>query len=118
MFQVGQRVVCIDDQGWPSDVHDLYIALPKKDSVYTVRNVELGINTLTGEEGEICIHLQELRNPLHRGVGGKPGRERGFRCERFAPLEEDTDVVTNSEEDGLYTPAYKEVPSVRELVEV
>ena len=40
---VGQKVVCVDDkfEDW---VHQFYTALPKKDTVYVIREVKIGVN--------------------------------------------------------------------------
>lgn len=85
-MQVGQHVVCINDdfEAW---VHEYYDQLPAKGKVYTIRAVSLGRGTLVGSEmAEVKLLLQELHNPTdphHKG-----GDELGFRSDRFAPLEE------------------------------
>lgn len=98
MFQQGQRVVCIDDSFEPW-VFDLFKALPKKNSIYTVRSVKPGRSnpqflvdedanlTIGGAEYDILLLLEELINPddPHSSIQ----QELGFRAERFAPLEED-----------------------------
>jgi hypothetical protein len=92
---VGQKVVCIDD-AFPPEVAQFYTALPKKDSVYVIRQVSLGVNHL-GEPGEVCLHLVGLNNPRSNKP---PFPERGFNSERFRPLEEmkeetrDREVIT------------------------
>ncbi len=43
---------------------------------------------LTGEEGEIAVYLIEITGPLNAH-----GIERGFRAERFAPLQTIEDEV-------------------------
>ena len=99
MFQVGQRVVCINDDFEPW-VYDLYRSLPKKDQIYTVRAVGVGRSNptfavnddaeikLTGAEFDMLILLKELINPDDPHSSVK--QELGFRAERFAPLQEDT----------------------------
>lgn len=98
MFQVGQRVVCVDDDFAPW-VYDLFTALPKKDKVYTVRAVSVGRSNpkfvvnddaeiqMTEAEFDLMILLEELNNPNdpHSSVE----QELGFRSERFAPLQEE-----------------------------
>ena len=94
---VGQKVVCVDDKFAPG-IARFYTALPKKDVVYVIRNVCVGVN-LQGEPGEVCLYLIGLNNPRSTVP---PFPERGFNSERFRPLEElkmethqtDEDVVT------------------------
>lgn len=105
MFQTGQKVVCINDQFEPW-VYDLYRALPKKGRTYTVRALSVGRSNpkfsvnedaeikLTDAEFDILLLLKELQNPDDPHSSVK--QELGFRSERFAPLEEDTE----EEEEG------------------
>lgn len=71
MFEVGQKVVCIAD-GWDAP-HGLN--LPKKDSVYTVRELRFG---------GIAILLVEVRNEVRRVFAGD--LEAAFASEGFRPL--------------------------------
>jgi len=80
----GQKVVCIDDK-FPLGIEKFYVALPKKDVTYVVRDVSLGVN-FQGQEGEIAITLVGLHNPKSTTP---PFPERGFKAERFRPLEDD-----------------------------
>ena len=82
----GQKVVCINDH-FPLEVIPFYVRLPVKGTVYTVRDVMLGV-TLAGEEGQIAITLEEIRNPVVPQQSGG-AIERGFLAERFAPLQDD-----------------------------
>ncbi|MCB1231757.1 MAG: hypothetical protein KDN19_15920 [Verrucomicrobiae bacterium] len=98
MFQNGQRIVCINDDFEPW-VFDLYRALPKRNSIYTVREMKVGRSnpqfvidddanlTIGHAEYDILLLLEELHNPddPHSSIQ----QELGFRAERFAPLEED-----------------------------
>lgn len=105
MFQTGQKVVCINDQFEPW-VYDLYQSLPKKGRTYTVRALSVGRSNpkfsvnedaeikLTDAEFDILLLLKELQNPDDPHSSVK--QELGFRSERFAPLEEDTE----EEEEG------------------
>ncbi|MEM6279792.1 MAG: hypothetical protein AAF491_11075 [Verrucomicrobiota bacterium] len=102
MYQTGQRVVCIDDSFEPW-VYDLFKALPKKDSVYTVRSVKPGRSnpqflvdddanlSIGAAEYDILLLLEELVNPNdpHSSIE----QELGFRAERFAPLQEDLEEM-------------------------
>lgn len=106
MFQTGQRVVCINDQFDPW-VYDLFKALPRKNSIYTVRALRPGRSNpnfvvddeanlkLTGAEFDILLLLDELINPNdpHSSVP----QELGFRAERFAPLQEDLEEMKRVE---------------------
>ena len=93
MFATGQKVACVDDQ-FPLGIEKLYTALPKKDVVYTVRDVMPGVS-LKNTEGEVAIYLVELVNPAN-----PHGIEYGFNAERFAPLETDEDEAEAWREEG------------------
>lgn len=80
MFLSNQRVVCVDGR-FPLGIEKLYGELPKEGSVYTIRDIVPGIG-LTGDEGEVAVYLCEIKGPLNAH-----GIERGFRAERFAPLQ-------------------------------
>ena len=106
MFQTGQKVVCINDDFEPW-VYDLYRALPKKGRIYTVRAVGVGRSNpkftvdddakiqMKEAEFDILILLQELLNPDDPHSSVK--QELGFRSERFAPLQEDTEEAREHE---------------------
>ncbi len=118
MFQTGQRVACINDDFDPW-VYDLFKALPKKDSIYTVRAVRPGRSnprfsvdddaklSIDHAEFDILILLEELVNPNdpHSTIE----QELGFRAERFAPLQEDLEereevaVISASGEKEIQT---------------
>lgn len=67
----------------------LYLSLPKKDQIYVIRNVVLGVNWKS-EPGEVCLYLVGLNNPRS---SKPPFPERGFNSERFRPLHEDEDTA-------------------------
>ena len=81
-YGIGDKVVCVDDK-FPPDISKLYDALPVKDSTYVVRDVRLGINLTM--EGDVSVLLIGLVNPK---ADSKANLERGFRADRFRPLEE------------------------------
>ena len=81
-YGVGDKVVCVDDK-FPPDISKLYTALPVKDSTYVVRDIRLGINLTM--EGDVSVLLVGLVNPK---ADSKANLERGFRADRFRPLEE------------------------------
>jgi hypothetical protein len=93
MFTNGQKIICIDDSFDPS-VSRLYINLPKKDQVYVVRDMCVGIG-FDLQEGEICVYLVGMKNPPSNVP---PYPERGFKVERFAPLETNTEIEYNHQE--------------------
>jgi hypothetical protein len=99
MFITGQKVVCVDDH-FPLGIEKFYTALPKKDVVYVVRGTTVGIG-VDGTEGEICVYLVGLLNPCSKTP---PHRERGFKAERFRPLDalEESEVEQESEEIGVF----------------
>ncbi len=86
MFLTGQHVVCVDGH-FPLGIEKYYTALPKEGKSYVVRGTAPGLS-LKHEEGEIAVYLVGLVNPTS---SKSPFRERGFKCERFRPLEELTD---------------------------
>ena len=80
MFEINQKVVCVDDR-FPDGIHDIYNALPRKGSIYTVRDIVPGITF--GMNGTAALYLHELVNhPNQHGI------EPGFVLSRFAELEE------------------------------
>ena len=83
MFVTNQKVVCInaDFDGW---VKNFYTALPEKDKVYVVRGMAPAINERLEDEG-VCVYLVGLQNPCSNKP---PHRERGFKVDRFRPLDE------------------------------
>ena len=81
-YGIGDKVVCVDDK-FPPDISKLYDALPVKDSTYVVRDIRLGINLTL--EGDVSVLLIGLVNPK---ADSKAGLERGFRADRFRPLQE------------------------------
>jgi hypothetical protein len=91
-FNIGDKVVCVDDK-FPPDISKLYDALPVKDTTYVVRDIRLGINLTL--EGDVSVLLIGLVNPK---ADSKANLERGFRADRFRPLEELQNEKTASKE--------------------
>lgn len=90
MFDLGARVVCIDDK-FPQGIYDIYNALPKKGKVYHVRDV---VPAQTFGLKETCaILLEELPNNPN-----KYGIEPGFLSGRFREVEEDKERKAHFEE--------------------
>ena len=100
MFSPGQKVACVDDQ-FPLGIEKLYRALPRKDVIYTVRDLIPGVS-LSNHEGEVAVYLVELVNSANRH-----GIEYGFNAERFAPLEtaEDEQEMYVEQEEPELAPA-------------
>jgi hypothetical protein len=85
MFVTGQKVVCIDDKV-PASVRALYTCWIKEGQVYVVRHVASGTAPMEmGLTDEIRVLLIGVVNPMN-----SQGDERGFRAERFKPLQEIT----------------------------
>jgi hypothetical protein len=81
-MQIGSKVVCIDDS-FPEEIEKIYTELPKKDEIYTVRDMILGKN-FNGEEGEVAILLNEISNPMMEELSI---HEPAFKQERFREVE-------------------------------
>lgn len=94
MFLPNQKVVCVDGK-FPIGIEQLYTELPKEGSTYTIRDIVPGVG-LTGEEGEIAVYLIEIKGPLNAH-----GIERGFRADRFAPLQTIEDEVEEEVSLGM-----------------
>lgn len=119
MFKIGQQVVCINDDFEPW-VYDLYRSLPKKGKIYTVRafgvgrsNPKFEINDdaeikMTGAEFDLLLLLKELLNPDDPHSSAK--QELGFRAERFAPLQEETEEEEEGELIGVGTQKHEWEP--------
>jgi hypothetical protein len=94
-YGIGDKVVCVDDK-FPPDIGKLYDALPVKDTTYVVRDIRLGINLTL--EGDVSVLLVGLVNPK---ADSKAGLERGFRADRFRPLQDlrEKQTATNAVEE-------------------
>lgn len=101
MFLPGQKVVCVDDV-FPDAIKKYYWKLPVKGVTYTVRDLVPGIDPC-GAPGEMCVYLVELLNPCS---DKPPYPERGFKAERFRPLE------TDDETAGATAEVTEELPAV------
>ena len=100
----GQKVACVDDN-FPLGIEKLYQALPKKDEIYTVRDLVPGVS-LNNSEGETAIYLVELVNPSN-----SHGIEYGFNAERFAPLETDDETLAEEVPEETYIEEHELVPA-------
>ena len=87
MFNVGQKVVLVDDQ-WPETVKQLYLQLPLLDNVYVVRAVRVGVKA-----DELIMDMRRVLEPSLLLVGlynpaNNLGVEAGFAAHRFRSLDE------------------------------
>lgn len=99
----GQKVVCVDDTFMPW-ARLIYKHLPKKGSVYQIREVYLGRKKMIGGDGEVGLLLEGMNNPPD--PTHKDKQEPGFSSERFVPLEElPPEEVEESLEIGELVPA-------------
>jgi hypothetical protein len=108
MFDVGQKVVCINDD-FSATIRHIYKQLPLKDEIYTVRDVRIGRSQVTSGGGgsndvSYLILLQELHNPDDPYMAEGAAEEMGFRSDRFAPLEELEDSEYAEEEEPFAMP--------------
>lgn len=99
-FEIGKKVVCVDDQ-FEDWVLKLYTALPKKDAVYVIRDVRIGVAFAGGARtGAVSVLLVGMVNPL---ADSKAKLERGFNAERFRILEEIQQENAEAAEDEKLT---------------
>jgi hypothetical protein len=87
MFNVGQKVVLVDDK-WPESVKQLYLQLPVRDTVYVVRAVRVGVKA-----DELIMDMRRVLEPSLLLVGiynptNNLGVEAGFAARRFRTLDE------------------------------
>ena len=87
MFNVGQKVVLVDDK-WPESVKQLYLRLPVLETVYVVRAVLVGVRAdeLIMDMRRVLeqsILLVSIYNPANN-----LGVEAGFAASRFRALDE------------------------------
>jgi hypothetical protein len=100
MFFKNQKVVCIDDTF--GSLKQFYTALPEKDKVYVVRGMAPAVSITAGvKQDDLAVYLVGLHNPCS---STPPHRERGFRCERFRPLDEAPVEETFTEAKPAYVP--------------
>jgi len=100
MFVVGQKVVCIDDK-FPVWAVKLYTQLPRRDVIYTIRQIVLGQSLQVDTNKfdiDVVIYLQDIYNP--NDPNAKIPIELGFKQERFAPLNE-VEAFQEIEEEEL-----------------
>jgi len=80
MFDLNTKVVCIDDI-FPPGINDIMSALPRKGSIYTVRDVVPGIEWELKETAAVLL-VELVNKPNRHGI------EPGFHVSRFRELEE------------------------------
>ena len=87
MFNVGQKVVLVDDK-WTETVKQLYLQLPVLETVYVVRAVRVGVRAdelimdmrRVLEQSLLLVSIYNPTNNL--------GVEAGFAASRFRALDE------------------------------
>jgi len=79
-FHVGQRVVCVDDEGFKRPAFYGCEIFPVKDNIYTIRQIA------PSPEGEAGFHLFEIVNKPRAYLIGCV--EPYFLARRFRPLQE------------------------------
>ena len=87
MFQVGQRVVCVNDS-FDARQRATIPNLPVRDETYTVRDAFRVTRNGTAA-GIWAVHLRELDNPDLPHPSGLGTFEPSFAAARFAPQAED-----------------------------
>ena len=97
MFNVGQKVVLVDDK-WPESVRQLYLQLPVLDTVYVIRAVRVGVKA-----DELIMDMRRVLEPSVLLIGlvnpvNKLGVEAGFAAHRFRALD-DLKTKTTAEEE-------------------
>jgi hypothetical protein len=101
MFEVGQKVVCVDDD-FSADTTEFHQLLPSKDEIYTVRDVMPGLDRdqsiSTGQKQvTYAVLVEEIINPVPEGWHHEPA----FASRRFAELQENTETDSIKEEEPL-----------------
>jgi len=87
MFEIGQKVVCVDGK-FPDSVLQIYLQLPIEDKVYVGRDVRPGVN-----EDVLLMDMHVKHEPSLLLIGlynpcNNRGIEAGFSATRFRSLEE------------------------------
>lgn len=94
MYDVGDKVVCVNDVGFPLALKpEFYADFPQEGKVYTIRDIypSHGGN---GQPNGMAVYLVEITNPANAH-----GIENGYAPERFKPLEEVKQTKTKKKED-------------------
>ena len=86
-YEVGSKVVCVDDTYDLSDPLIRRLSKPKKDVTYTIREIDSPM-----------LLLEEIVNPeIPIDMGGFViNQEPGFHQNRFAPLHDNRDEMTDA----------------------
>jgi hypothetical protein len=113
MFDKGQRLSCINDD-FSATIRRLYTQLPKRDHIYTVRDVRIGrLNVTSGSKGgnavSFLVLLEERHNPDDPYMREGASEEMGFRSDRFAPLEESERTDSTEKEEPFQVAVFGSV---------
>jgi len=79
MFDVGEKVVCVDDK-FPDSVVELYTKLPQEGQTYVVRDIVAG--QTSNLKRDVAILLVSITAHINQH-----GIENGFNAHRFVRLE-------------------------------
>jgi hypothetical protein len=90
-YGIGSHVVCVNAD-FPTQVKELYTALPVRWQTYVVRDIRLGVTFAF--EGDISVLLVGLVNPCAESVAGL---ERGFMASRFKKPEEAAEIIKSTQ---------------------
>ena len=109
-IDIGSKLVCVNDD-FPAWARATYSSLPVKDSIYTIRKLDKGLDakelvkhgsdkdTFKGSDplkftgfATIMVLLEEIHNPIHMDTK----KEMGFKLERFRPLLDTTNTAKAS----------------------
>lgn len=102
MFEIGEKVVCVDDKFDPNTTAQ-YAYLPTEGEIYTVRDTMPGLDhdqsVATGQKQvTMAILVEEIENPIPEGFHHEPA----FAGRRFAPLEEQHELGVIEAEQPEY----------------
>ena len=87
-FQKGQKIVCIDDNfpAWKLEIQMGLIIVPKKDYIYTIRDINY-----------FQLLLHEIINEKRRWQNGTI-EEPSFKFHHFRPLQADEETIEEEQE--------------------
>lgn len=86
MFEIGQKVICVEDWKLPHTIKELEVDCPnwvKKGEKYTIRGFNDNNGIVTG------VLLEEVVNPIRFFKIINRAQESSFRLDRFRSLVED-----------------------------
>ena len=97
MFEIGNRVICVDDSYVEGTAEELKTDCPnwvKKDTIYIIEQ----INDL---EYVVSVVLKEIRNPMKYFKLTNDVREPSFKISRFRLLKDNEVMVEDAVEEAV-----------------